>query len=717
VRFHQYTNTTLLFLREMSNKVKVRLKHGEMKMLIPIDPNKSFQDLQKEVKDRFNITAKGFAVNTFHISLSDEIGDIMERPRDEMVEVITNLEQCDAERRHERGLEEVELRDHQPGQARGIKSPIARGRNKRKCFNLRERNDAELSLENNAELSIENERQVLSNHSRPLSRWSPITLDGVNHAPGGHSPVTSAKGLCGFNADLFSQPFTGTTSEVVTPSAEYLGKVDVFSKEAYMNLYKRVERVEAQLADFKNADDENEEYRCSSPFIIHQPSRGSYTGLSVPKDQSIFFSDNVSLAVEPPDSDRESNFEYLFDELERSSDSENFMTNLPQPDREGSLDKVNTPLQKGLTLDDKSDSEGHVVMKIDLRRAEIDSPADCEFTSADKPSLPEGVTKDKMNKEVKMDEENRSFSTVSSPHTIVDQEERKTDVDERTPDPEPECVNTTAEPENMKNEPPENDGNKDELELPMSDTPQVQSDSNEVKHEDVSSLFSGADDPNEKETNDKETPRTKQSRRSKIAAKMAERLQKRKGPRLTLEPTSRKPKPTPPVSNKRPRSRFRRNSGAYFIDGRMTSKERGRIERMNLKEGDKLEIDGHREGTIKFIGKTPFSTGTIYGLELIGGTLGENSGMVDGVRYFECREHRGVFISSSDIRKKVREPKPKEPRRSVYQRRLELIFAKHNPSKVKRVERLLDRYEEREHALYTKVCEKYSVTPEKEYKV
>jgi len=663
-------------------------------MLIPIDPNKSFEDLKQEVKNRFNITAKGFAVDSFHISLSDEIGDIMEHPRDEMVEVITSMEEGDGERRLERGIEEVEVQvqDHQP---RSPRPPL--GDKKRKFCNHRERNGAGLSLENNAELSIENERQVINNTSRPLSRWSQISLEGVNHVPSGQSPRSEPR------------------PQVMTPSAEFLGKADVFSKEAYMSLYKRLERVEAQLADFKNAEEiDDEGYRSPSPFVIQQTKKRSYISLNVPNDvnQSIFFSDNVSLAVEPPESDRESNFETLLQELERSSESE-IMHNLPQPVLEEEVQKVKES-RKELTLEDESDSEGRVLMKNNNQDTEIEAQADCEVTSAEKPRSTDKVAvlviKNREPEEAKEDDEDRRSSTT---HTVVekDQEERETDIDEQTPDPEPDKTKSTPEPEstkpnpvssdNIKKEPskPSNENNKEEPEIQMSDT--------DVKQE-VSSLNSGAEEP--------QTPRGKLSRKSKIAARMAERLQKRIGPRLTLEPTSRKPKTTPPVSTKRPRSRFRRNSGAYFIDGNMSAKERNRIERMKLKEGDKLEIDGHREGTIKFIGETPFSTGIIYGLELIGGTLGENSGTVDGVRYFECREHRGVFIASSDIRKKVREPKPKEPRRSVYQRRLELIFEKHNPSKVKRVERLLNRYEGMEHALYTNVCKKYGVTPEKEYK-
>merc|ERR1719419_2031479 len=168
------------------------------------------------------------------------------------------------------------------------------------------------------------------------------------------------------------------------------------------------------------------------------------------------------------------------------------------------------------------------------------------------------------------------------------------------------------------------------------------------------------------------------SPRSQVAARMAERMKVRKGPRIKLEPT-RKPKPKPEPKAKRtkavakPKS-LEKSSISGFIDGEMNSKEAKRMERMKLEVGDKLEISGHREGIVKFIGETSFSSGLVYGLELCDGSLGENSGTVDGVSYFECRENRGVFIPSKDIRKKIRKPKPKESCRSVYRRKIIRIF-------------------------------------------
>merc|ERR1719474_1500891 len=112
---------------------------------------------------------------------------------------------------------------------------------------------------------------------------------------------------------------------------------------------------------------------------------------------------------------------------------------------------------------------------------------------------------------------------------------------------------------------------------------------------------------------------------------MADRMKDRKGPRITLEPTrkarDKSPSASPKPKTKKisPKLRPRENSNGLFIDGEMNQREAKRIKRMNLDIGDKVDITGHREGIVKFIGKTDFSSGLIYGLELCDGSLGENS--------------------------------------------------------------------------------------------
>merc|ERR1712060_863895 len=192
----------------------------------------------------------------------------------------------------------------------------------------------------------------------------------------------------------------------------------------------------------------------------------------------------------------------------------------------------------------------------------------------------------------------------------------------------------------------------------------------------------------------------KQSPRAVIAAKMAERMKHRKEPRKTHLP----PKPEPkPKQKKKKRSQ---SPQTLFIDGTMNPKELKRIKRLKIALGDKLEIHGHKEGIVKYIGSTEFSKGVVFGLELCDGSLGDNSGTVNGRSYFECREKRGIFVPSSEIRKKVKELR-RESRRDVYRRRIVKIFENFNPEKVANVERLLDRYMGSEHDLYEQICKKY----------
>merc|ERR1719192_20097 len=128
--------------------------------------------------------------------------------------------------------------------------------------------------------------------------------------------------------------------------------------------------------------------------------------------------------------------------------------------------------------------------------------------------------------------------------------------------------------------------------------------------------------------------------------------------------------------------------------GKMSKKDAARIGRMDLKIGDKLEISGHREGILKFMGETEFAQGgMMFGLELIGGSLGDHSGTVDGTSYFTCAANRGIFISANEIRKKARKAKPKEPKAKVYKRRLEAILKEYNPNKLRAVDNLIAKNE------------------------
>jgi len=173
--------------------------------------------------------------------------------------------------------------------------------------------------------------------------------------------------------------------------------------------------------------------------------------------------------------------------------------------------------------------------------------------------------------------------------------------------------------------------------------------------------------------------------------------------------------PEEPEERSRAKSRVKGDEG--FVDADLSSKEQKRVNRMKLALEDKVELHGAREGIIRYIGETDFSNGVIYGLELVGGTLGDNSGVVDGKRYFETKEKRGVFIKGSEIRRKCRKPPPKESVNSVYRKRLIRIYEEFNESKLKSVDSFLEKNKGKEHAFYVKVCNKYFVKPAGKYEV
>jgi hypothetical protein len=68
----------------------------------------------------------------------------------------------------------------------------------------------------------------------------------------------------------------------------------------------------------------------------------------------------------------------------------------------------------------------------------------------------------------------------------------------------------------------------------------------------------------------------------------------------------------------------------------------------------------------------------------------------------------------------VREPTPPfkiyfEPVPDVYERRIEEIYKKHKPKKLKEVGKILGKYVGKEHLCYLKICKKYEITPEERY--
>ena len=75
---------------------------------------------------------------------------------------------------------------------------------------------------------------------------------------------------------------------------------------------------------------------------------------------------------------------------------------------------------------------------------------------------------------------------------------------------------------------------------------------------------------------------------------------------------------------------------------------------LNLVSGCVVDFQGSK-GTIRFIGKTQFATGTWIGIELHEGE-GKNDGSVGGVRYFQCAEGRGVFCRVSQVKNVISYP-------------------------------------------------------------
>lgn len=65
--------------------------------------------------------------------------------------------------------------------------------------------------------------------------------------------------------------------------------------------------------------------------------------------------------------------------------------------------------------------------------------------------------------------------------------------------------------------------------------------------------------------------------------------------------------------------------------------------------GSRVIVNNELSGTVKFIGTTSFQTGKWVGVELDEG-LGKNSGVVQGKRYFDCKNNHGVFIRPANVK-------------------------------------------------------------------
>ena len=62
-----------------------------------------------------------------------------------------------------------------------------------------------------------------------------------------------------------------------------------------------------------------------------------------------------------------------------------------------------------------------------------------------------------------------------------------------------------------------------------------------------------------------------------------------------------------------------------------------------------LVTDQRLPAFVRFVGTTEFASGMWIGCELIGKHTGKNSGEVKGVKYFECRENKGLFVRNGNL--------------------------------------------------------------------
>ena len=96
----------------------------------------------------------------------------------------------------------------------------------------------------------------------------------------------------------------------------------------------------------------------------------------------------------------------------------------------------------------------------------------------------------------------------------------------------------------------------------------------------------------------------------------------------------------------------------------MTSIKRTSVIRDDLSVGSRVIVNNELSGTIRYVGSTSFQTGKWVGVEL-DEALGKNSGVVQGKRYFDCKNNHGVFTRPTNI-KMINEPStPSARRKSV----------------------------------------------------
>lgn len=64
--------------------------------------------------------------------------------------------------------------------------------------------------------------------------------------------------------------------------------------------------------------------------------------------------------------------------------------------------------------------------------------------------------------------------------------------------------------------------------------------------------------------------------------------------------------------------------------------------------GERVWVNGNKQGYVKFVGGTQFAPGQWAGI-VLDEPIGKNDGSVAGVRYFQCENLRGIFTRPSKL--------------------------------------------------------------------
>ena len=67
--------------------------------------------------------------------------------------------------------------------------------------------------------------------------------------------------------------------------------------------------------------------------------------------------------------------------------------------------------------------------------------------------------------------------------------------------------------------------------------------------------------------------------------------------------------------------------------------------------GDRVVVHSKHQGVVKFVGTVAYAAGVYVGVEMDDPSVGKNSGLVKGIRYFQCADGRGLMVKANDIRK------------------------------------------------------------------